>query len=914
MSNQNITTNENERFWSIQIITFVNNFLANKNMEIKTAGGELTINTGKKVRFPDVVLYRDKLQTSIIQGWEIKMPDVPINDTEFIADAQRKARFLGSNSCLLWNFTYCVLYVQNEEGTFIKTKEWKPDVDIKTRTDVRLYRKNWETLLSEILLELNQFLINNELSHIGLENTISNCIIPNIIETNKSVVAEHIIDVAKKNALIRSYIEVWWNDVKIEYLSEEPDMFIAYSKVVLIHWINRILFANVIRFYHKPANMIENLTSEITPKQGDDIFQQISEKCDFYNIFFPVEYSELLPNSTWIELTEFNAFLFKNQTTDIEQKTLQLVLERSILTSKRQIAGQYSTPPKLAELLTKITVLDSTGISVDPCCGTGTIPKEIIKYKTEQGLSTSEAYHTTWAMDKFSFPLQITNISLTNSESTNIPSLIIQNNVFELKPGNEQYIVNPEDGTKMLVSIPIFDNIVSNLPFIDFNTANRENSEYLENVRNRVYNDTNIMLSERNDIYAYMLLGFYEKLSSNGRIGVITSNSWLATLAGMEFFEAMAHYFDIDGIYISSVENWFDNADVSTIILVLQKKDEISKPNYNFYTGLINTTINKWNDEVFDTLKNSILLKREINNKIITLRYIDNNTFEFAKKSGLSLKTLFYNVNWLYGIKDKLVKLTDYFKPFRGERTGMDSFFYLKGSGSVDNEYIVNCFKNPKKIKTITPEPTEKVFFCNDTKQQLESKNKKLTLSWIDKYSNQVSASRKKFKEKWHILNQNAKLVNFFIPTKPYKRFYCAKTKEPVIINQSFLGLQAKNKSVDTELMHALLNSIITYFDIEAIGLGMALGVLDLRGTSLNNSFILNPKLLNQEQVEEIKKAFQPICNRDIKNTVEEFELPDRIYFDKTVLKCFGIEKYYNEIKNTIISMQKARIPDYKNK
>lgn len=728
------------------------------------------------------------------------------------------------------------------------------------------------------------------------------------------MVAEYIIDSAQRNALIRSYIEVWWNDVKIEYLNEEQDMFLAYSKVILMHWINRILFANAIRFYHKPANMIEKLTNEITPRQGNDIFQQISEKCDFYNIFFPVEYSELLPRSTWIELTEFNAFLFKNQITDIEQKTLQLVLEMSILTSKKQIAGQYSTSPKLAELLTKITVLDSTSITVDPCCGTGTIPKEIIRYKVEQGVPISEAYNTTWAMDKFSFPLQITNISLTNSESINIPSLIIQNNVFELKPGSEQYIVNPKDGTKMLVSIPVFDNIVSNLPFIDFNTANRENSEYLENIKNKVYDDTNIILSDRNDIYAYMLLGFYEKLSSYGRIGVITSNSWLGTLAGFKFFEAIAHYYNIEGIYMSSVENWFNNADVSTIILLLKKKDKISKPDYNFYTGLINTKINEWNDEVFATLKNSILLKREINNEIISLQHIDNNAFNFVKESGLSLNTLFFNINWLYAIKDKLVKLTDYFNPFRGEKTGMDSFFYLKNPDSVDNEYTVNCFKDPRKIKTITPEPIEIVFFCNDTVQQLENKNKRLTLSWIDKYSSQVSTSRKVFKEKWHILNQNAKLINLFIPTKPYKRFYCAKTKKPVLINQSFLGLQPKNKSVDIELMHALLNSIIAYFYIEAIGLGMALGVLDLRGKSLNNVFILNPKILNQEQITEIKRAFQPICNREIKNTVEEFELPDRIHFDKTVLKCFGIEKYYNKIKNTIISMQKIRIPDYKNK
>ena len=41
--------------------------------------------------FPDVVLYGNEEQSIILQGWELKMPDVPIEDETFIKDAQRKA-------------------------------------------------------------------------------------------------------------------------------------------------------------------------------------------------------------------------------------------------------------------------------------------------------------------------------------------------------------------------------------------------------------------------------------------------------------------------------------------------------------------------------------------------------------------------------------------------------------------------------------------------------------------------------------------------------------------------------------------------------------------------------------------------------------------------------------------------------
>ena len=62
--------------------------------------------------FPDVVLYGSNDQNIILQGWELKMPDVMIEDDALIKDAQRKAITLNLNSCLIWNFTYAVLYVK----------------------------------------------------------------------------------------------------------------------------------------------------------------------------------------------------------------------------------------------------------------------------------------------------------------------------------------------------------------------------------------------------------------------------------------------------------------------------------------------------------------------------------------------------------------------------------------------------------------------------------------------------------------------------------------------------------------------------------------------------------------------------------------------------------------------------------
>lgn len=106
----------NERSWAIELITKINKIAENNDLAIKRAGGETTISVNRgNTMFPDVVLYGDEKQSVILQGWELKMPDVPIENETFIKDAQRKAIALNLNSCLIWNFTYAVLYVRERD-------------------------------------------------------------------------------------------------------------------------------------------------------------------------------------------------------------------------------------------------------------------------------------------------------------------------------------------------------------------------------------------------------------------------------------------------------------------------------------------------------------------------------------------------------------------------------------------------------------------------------------------------------------------------------------------------------------------------------------------------------------------------------------------------------------------------------
>ena len=83
--------NYNERSWAIDVISEINLYLANKSWHVKSAGGENTIRNEKSSLFPDVLIFKDSAKKIILQGWELKMPDTPITDTELINNAKIKS-------------------------------------------------------------------------------------------------------------------------------------------------------------------------------------------------------------------------------------------------------------------------------------------------------------------------------------------------------------------------------------------------------------------------------------------------------------------------------------------------------------------------------------------------------------------------------------------------------------------------------------------------------------------------------------------------------------------------------------------------------------------------------------------------------------------------------------------------------
>ena len=161
----------------------------------------------------------------------------------------------------------------------------------------------------------------------------------------------------------------------------------------------------------------------------------------------------------------------------------------------------------------------------------------------------------------------------------------------------------------------------------------------------------------------------------------------------------------------------------------------------------------------------------------------------------------------------------------------------------------------------------------------------------------------------WYAMEDNEKALMTTI-LNPNRRLFVSRFNQPTFIDQRFISINPNTEmsNAEVELNHALLNSLIGLFFIEAVGFGRGLGVLDINSKSFSNILILNGDLLTTEQKENIVQHFKVLKLRQPLDLDEELRSEDRIKFDQVVFEAFDIARFYEGIKNSLLSMYVTRL------
>ena len=503
---------------------------------MKKAVGELSLktkdasDTRNLTLFPDVIIFADNQKLKPLMGWELKMPDVSIDDCEFISNARDKANRLGTSVFVLWNFQYVSIYIKNEDGNWnnsptVVFDEYKEILN--SRSAVQANQQFWKKQLYDVLSYLNQAFLEEKFQVVPIEFNISNYV-ETITEKLTPITTDFIINNGGNR--LKEYIKYWVKTEKAELESinkiNTPEKFAeSYAKNIIIKWINRFIFAHLLREENNDINdLLVRFSNDANINLLAESLNLIVKTTDFYTIFHVGEFEMILPQEVVENFNEFNLYLANCDFAEVGSSFTSEILENMVDVAKRELMGLYTTPQGLAKYLVSITLDNYEGDFADLTVGSGTIAKFLMN-KISENRTVEYAHEHIWVADKYSYPLQIANLAITSRESTHLKNIVFQSDAFDIFSGNEIYIVNPSTGENEKLTIPKFNCIISNLPFISSNNrinGNENISKLLERYD----------IDNRSDLYQLLILKYKDLLMEckGARIGVITSNSWFNSI------------------------------------------------------------------------------------------------------------------------------------------------------------------------------------------------------------------------------------------------------------------------------------------------------------------------------------------------------------------------------------------------
>lgn len=901
----------NERSWAIDLISKINNYTERKRKSIVRAGGELTLKEkNQRSLFPDVILYGDDSASRVRHGWELKLPDTKINDVEFIGNAIIKAKRFGVNSFVLWNVKQAVLYASDDGENFTIYHSW-PELEINKREDVQSSEKAWSEYLEIILDDLNGFFENGILKSSSVVDILDDNFIVSIIDNLSGLTTDSISKEVRNRASLNADINDWWINNAPEYGEKSTTAidFNIISKVVLTNWVNRFLFAHYLKGYNNKAKDVETINTDKSINEALNIFEGITSECNFMQVFRPEIATELIGNESWEALCEVNTFLTNLHLDELPPELLQEVIEQTLAISRRKVAGQFSTPFNLAKLLCRISIENRAGNTIDPCCGTGTIPRATYEYKRNLGYSVSDSIGSTWASDKYQFPLQLCTLSMADPEALGHVTQIFKSDVFDLVENRNISFVNPNDGSEVIRALPRYDTILSNLPFVRFEDLAKTNP----NIGAVIQSNTDYNLSGRTDLFGFIIMHLRHILQENGRLGLIVSNSWLGTEWGETLRETLSTEFSIKYVITSANGRWFDNADVVTNIIVLEKRETTEETITQFITT--KEKIDEWDEPMIEgIIQRTLSINEDTEHENSDHVLYTNNEINHVNQFVTGWSSLFGNIKWLTEIEHALTSASNFYQINRGERRGWNALFYPAPNHGIETEHTSPVLLTARHINTYIASTQSDAFCCSLSKEELQEQGYTGTLNWISKFENGTNGSGKplpnvlaKTGHYWYEMKTDTQ-ADLVLSMNPGKRLFIAKMENRGFVDQRLIRFTSNNTEVDNELCHALLNSILGLFMIEASGFGRGLGALDLNPTKLNRGlFMLNPDLLSEEQKNVIKQKFLIIINRDVLDIEDEVIETQREEFDIAVLESFGIEEHYDAIRSSLLQIFRIR-------
>jgi len=528
---------------------------------------EVQIRTdGERLR-ADLVIWEDKNRTKTACVIELKRPEYNGYSLELTDNAMRKANFLGSPFFATWNINDFVLWETFEEGTPpLDRRRWHKDVAAIKRIE-EVKRRAVEEKLKKFLRE---FLTKDFFEICYVKKEVPTLPLDRIfIDRLKSAVNSFYIRISEdlqekyqKSKDFRQRLSDWFTEQKWVFEGKEED-FDRVARLSVLLLIAKILFYNFLKIRAPGFNLPPiNIPTEDANRFKTMLYEYF-ERCFGYADFFKREFIDDLPFPDDVGVIgQLKGFIKEMELYDFSKigyEVLGSIFENLIPDDERHRFGQYFTRSDVVDLIIGFCVKTGDEKVLDPACGAGTfLTRAYVQKKTKKsGKRHDEILSELKGVDIAEFGCYLTKMNLAIKDIFGgFRSNVENEDFFDLIPGEHEK----------------FDAVVTNPPYTRQEEFEQTFSkDYKAKLKKIAKEEGGIEVGKRMSIYGYFFFHGAKFLNEKGRIGFITSNSWLDVDYGKYLQEFFLKNFKIVAIIESKLERWFEYADVNTCIVILEK-------------------------------------------------------------------------------------------------------------------------------------------------------------------------------------------------------------------------------------------------------------------------------------------------------------------------------------------------------
>lgn len=955
--------------FNAKVVELMNQIIREKGLGFDEArmGTSLKM-TDETTKFPDGVIWRNRATKKASLVFEIKRPHWDASNINLINDASLKAFKLGAKYFATWNMRDFILWetFRPRVALYDRVKEWyKNIIWVKDISEVDR-KENWDKIrvfLGEFLAALDQDIFKRKKIFVDLpiDQFFIRKLEANVdINTQVFTVALKQKCIEDKNYYRRLCKWIWdqgWHpDLKKKAQDTDHFLYERIARVAAYILANKILFYNVLRTEHKKLRPIKTQRIKESPDLNQILKKHFQDvlKINYDTIYKVDIFDDLEVPDDYLEqmvkfLEDFDKYDFKG----INYEILGQVYENLIPGTERHEMGQYFTPSSTVDLINSFCIQNPDDVILDLGCGAGTFLVRAharLKY-LKRKKTHKELLEQLWGVDKASFPAHLAQINLVLpglSKTENFP-YIENKDAFDIIPQESFLEVPFHRGIKheyekisskfVRVKVPDMDAVVGNPPYI-----RQEKIEGKDQIRSvvekewgnfRVTNQTGIFISSQADIYVYFFIHGARFIKEGGRLGFVTSNSWLDVRYGAGLQKFFLDNFKIITIIESKVERSFAKADINTAITIIERCSDKRKRDNNTVKFVVlkekmENLIPKDGDrdrfsaceKLISKITRAKKLREDSHIRILPKKQkelyqegIEDNVYVGSKWGGKYLRAPDIYFKILEKGKDLFVPLKQVVQVRRGFTTGANDFFYLTDEETkahkIEKQFLKPVIKSPRESSSILVKSNDlkfKALLLHENKKDLRHKKVLKYIWWGEeqKYHRRPTCRSRK---RWYDLGERRR-GRVLWPMIHNER-HCVFYNTTAVVDHNLFELFPKYRSVDSaKVLCALLNTTIYALFKELYGRStLGQGALKTEGIDIEKLPALRLEFLNKKTISKILSAFNKIAHRPVSPLFEEVKQKDRQELDNVFFDILGLtKKERQEVYEAVCELVRNRL------